>query len=166
MFNLYKYTLITTIHFMIDDVEASQCFQPNGSKMFWVLYCLTLKLISKHSIDFFLQAIPKTIIEHNEDWHNRVTYQTILGTFSFSLVYGKKPGFSPNIYLLSLLLDQFSLGQYFAIKSQIKDLLKTENISANHKEELHVYASDNLCSQINNLVLNRDKVRKTKKRNA
>ena len=32
LFNLYKYTLITTIDFMIDDVGASQSFQPNGSK--------------------------------------------------------------------------------------------------------------------------------------
>ena len=34
LFNLYKYTLITTIHFMIDDVKDSQYFQTNGSKMF------------------------------------------------------------------------------------------------------------------------------------
>ena len=48
LFDLNKYTLITTIHFMIDDVEASQYFQPNGSKMFGVPYCLTLKINSKH----------------------------------------------------------------------------------------------------------------------
>ena len=67
LFNLYKYTLITTIHFVIDDVEASQSFQPNGSKMFGVSYCLTLKLISKHSIDCLLQAIQMIIIKHNKD---------------------------------------------------------------------------------------------------
>ena len=39
LFELNKYTLITSIHFMIDDVEASQSFQPNGSKMFGVPYC-------------------------------------------------------------------------------------------------------------------------------
>jgi hypothetical protein len=52
---------------MIDDVEASQSFEPNGYKMFEFLYCLTLKSISKNSIDCLLQAIPKTIIEHNKD---------------------------------------------------------------------------------------------------
>jgi hypothetical protein len=57
LFDLNKYTHITTIHFMIDDVEASQYFQPNGSKMFGVPYCLTLKLNSKHSIDYFLPNI-------------------------------------------------------------------------------------------------------------
>ena len=41
-----------------------------------------------------------------------------------------------------------------------------ENISIDHKEELHVYASDNICSQIGNPVSNQDKVRKTKMRNA
>ena len=66
LFNLYKFILITTIHFIIDDVEASQSFQTNGFKMFGVPYCLTLKLISKQSIDYFLQAIQKTIIEHNK----------------------------------------------------------------------------------------------------
>ena len=67
LFDMYKYTLITNIHFMIDDVEDSQSFQPNGFKMFGVPYCLTLKLISKHSIDCLLQAIPKIIIKHNKD---------------------------------------------------------------------------------------------------
>ena len=62
---MHKYTLITTIHFMIDDVEASQLFQPNGSKMFGIPYCLTLKLNYKHSIDYFLPNIQNTIIEHN-----------------------------------------------------------------------------------------------------
>ena len=67
LFDLNKYTLITTNHSMIDDVEASQSFQPNGSKMFGVPYCLPLKLNSKHWIDYFLPNIQKTIIEHNED---------------------------------------------------------------------------------------------------
>ena len=89
-----KYTLITIIHFMIDDVEASQYFQTNGSKMIGVPYCLTLKLNSKHSINYFLPNMQKTIIEHNEQWHNRVTYQTSLGTFSFYLIFGKKLIFS------------------------------------------------------------------------
>ena len=117
LFNLYKYTLITTIHFMTDDVEASQSFQTNGSKIMGVSYFLTSKLNSKHSIDYFLLNMPKTIVKHNEDWHERVTYQTILGTFSFSLVCGKKLRFSQNIYLLSLLLDQLSPRQSLSIQS-------------------------------------------------
>ena len=40
------------------------------------------------------------------------------------------------------------------------------NISIDHKEDLHVNASDNLFSQINNLVSNWDKFKKTKMRNA
>ena len=48
LFDLNKYILITTIHFMVDDVEANQSFQTNGSKKFGVPYCLTLKLISTH----------------------------------------------------------------------------------------------------------------------
>ena len=67
LFDLSKYPLITNIHFIIDDVEASQSFQTNGFKMFGVPYCLTLKPISKHSINYFLPNIQKTIIEHNED---------------------------------------------------------------------------------------------------
>ena len=157
---MYKYPLITTIHLMIDDVEAGQYFQPNGFNKFGVPCCLTLKLISKHSIDYFLQAIQKIIIEQNEDWHDRVTYQTSLGIFSFSFGYDKKLSFSPNIYLLSLLLSQFSPGKSSSIESQIKDLLKMESIRTDH-----VYASDNLSSQINNLVSNQDKVRKTKMKN-
>ena len=61
LFDMYKYTLITSIHFMIDDVEASQSFQPNGSKMFGVPYCLTMKLVSK------IQAIQMIIIIYNKD---------------------------------------------------------------------------------------------------
>ena len=76
LFNLSKYPLISTIHFMIDNVEASESFQPDGFKKFGVPYCLTLKLIYKYSIDYFLQAIEKIIIKHDEDWHDRVTYQT------------------------------------------------------------------------------------------
>ena len=57
---------------------------------------------------------------------------------------------SPNTYLSSLLLDQSSHGQSFdVIQSQIK-------------EEIHDYASGNLCFQISNLVSNWDEVRKTK----
>ena len=67
LFDLHKYTLITTIQFMIDDVESSQSFQPNGFKKFGVPYCLTLKLIFKHSIDYFLQVIQKIIIKYDED---------------------------------------------------------------------------------------------------
>ena len=66
-FDMYKYTLITTIHFMIDDVKASQSFQINGSKMFGVPYCMNLKLNSKHSIDSLLQATQMIIIIHNKD---------------------------------------------------------------------------------------------------
>ena len=36
LFDLNKYTLITTIHSRIDDVEASHSFQTNGSKMMGV----------------------------------------------------------------------------------------------------------------------------------
>ena len=45
LLDLSKYPLITIIHFLIDDVEASQSFQTNGFKKFGVLDCLTLKLI-------------------------------------------------------------------------------------------------------------------------
>ena len=110
LFDPNKYTLITTIHFIIDDIEASHSFQTNDFNKFGVPYCLTLKLISKHSIDFLLQAIPKTIIKHGEDWHDRLTYQTSFGIFSFSLVYIKKLSLCPNIYLSSLLLAQSTQG--------------------------------------------------------
>ena len=52
--DLNKYNLITIISFMIDDIEASQSFQNNGSKIMGVFYCLTLKLNSKHSVNYFL----------------------------------------------------------------------------------------------------------------
>ena len=161
LFDLNKYNLITTIHFIIDDVEASQCLQLIRSKMFGVSYCLTLKLNSKHSIDHFLPRIQKTIIEHNEDWNDTGTYQNSLGIFSFSLGYDKKLSFPPNVYLLSLLLTQFSRGKSSSIIYQIKDLLKMESIRTDH-----VYASENLSSQINKWVSNRDKVRKTKRKHA
>ena len=67
LFDLNKYTLTTTISCMVDDVEAIYSFQNNGSKLMGVFYCLTLKLNSKHSIDYFLPNMQKTIIEHNED---------------------------------------------------------------------------------------------------
>ena len=52
LFDINKYTLITAIHFIIDDVEVSQSLQPIDSKMFGVPYCLTLKFISKNSLLF------------------------------------------------------------------------------------------------------------------
>ena len=41
-----------------------------------------------------------------------------------------------------------------------------ENISTNHKEYIYVSTSANFFSQINKLVLKRDKVRKTKMQHA
>ena len=41
-----------------------------------------------------------------------------------------------------------------------------EYIITNNKEDLHANTSDNLFSQIGNLVSNQDKVKKTKMRNA
>jgi hypothetical protein len=73
LFDMNKYTLITTIHFMVDDVEASRSFQTNGFKKFGVPYYLTLKLVSKHSSDSLLQATQMIIIIYNKDWHDRVT---------------------------------------------------------------------------------------------
>ena len=84
LFDLNKYTLITAIHFIVDDVEASQSFQTNGCKKFGVPYCLTLKLVSKHSIDSLLQATQMIIIIYNKDWHDRVTYKTFGDIFIFS----------------------------------------------------------------------------------
>lgn len=106
------------------------------------------------------------IIIYNKDWHDRVTYQKSLGIFSFSLVPNKKLSFSSNIYLLSLLLDQLYLGQSFSIQSEIKDLLKMENIGTDHKGYIYVYTSNNLCSQINKLVSKWDKARRTKMKHA
>ena len=73
---------------------------------------------------------------------------------------------SSYIYLFSLLLDQLYPGQSFSIQSEIKDLLIMENIGTDHKGYIYVYASDNLCSQINKLVLNRDRVRNTEMQHA
>ena len=73
------------------------------------------------------------IIINNKDWHDRVTYQNSLGIFSWSLVPDKKLSFSSNIYLLSPLSDQFSLGQPFSIQSEIKDLLIMENTGIDNK---------------------------------
>ena len=55
--NLHEYTLITTIHCIVDYVEASHSLQSNVFKKFGVPYCLFMKLISNHSIDCLLQAI-------------------------------------------------------------------------------------------------------------
>ena len=106
------------------------------------------------------------IVINNKDLHDRVTYQNSLGIFSCSLVPDKKLSLSSNIYLLSLLLDQLYPGQSFSIQSEIKDLLKMENIGTDHKEYIYDYASDNLCSQIHKLVSKLERVRKTKKKHA
>ena len=71
-----------------------------------------------------------------------MTYQIVLEIFSFSLASRKKLSFFQNIYSSSLQLAQISQGQSFdVIQSQIK-------------EEIHVYASDNIFFQINNLMSN------------
>ena len=89
-----------------------------------------MKLISKHSIDYLLQTIQRTIIKYD-----RVTCQIALGIFLFSLVYSKKLSLSPNIYLSSLLLSQYSQGKYFDVmQSQIKDFFKVVNKSSDPKE--------------------------------
>ena len=147
---------------MIDDVEAIQSFQNNGSEPMGVFYCLTLKLNSNH----FLPNMQMIIIINNKDWHDRVTYQNYLGIFSCSLVPNKKLSSSSNIYLLSLLLDQLYPVQSFSIQSEIEDLLKMENIGIDHKGYIYVYTSDNICSQINKLVSKRDRFRKTRKKHA
>ena len=106
------------------------------------------------------------IIINNKDWHDRVTYQNYLGIFSCSFVPDKRLSFSSNIYLLSLLLDQLYPGQSFPIQSEIKVLLKVKNIGTDDKWYIYVYASNYLCSQLNKLVSNQDKVRMTKKKHA
>ena len=151
---------------MIDDVEAIQSFQNNGSKPIGVFYCLTLKLSSKHSIKYFLPNMQMIIIIKDKDWPDRVAYQNSLGIFSCSLVPNKKLSFSSHIYLLSPLSDELYPGKSFSIQSKIKDLLKMENIGTDQKEDIHVYASDNICSQINKLVSKRGTVRKTKEKHA
>jgi hypothetical protein len=77
-----KYTLTTTISYMIDDVESIQSFQNNVSELMGVFYCLTLKLNSKHSVNYFHPNMQMIIIINNKDWHDRVTYQNSLGIFS------------------------------------------------------------------------------------
>ena len=106
------------------------------------------------------------IVINNKDWHDKVTYQNSMGIFSWSLVPDKKVSFSSHIYMLSPLLDQLYPGQSFSIQSEIKDLLKTTNIGIDHKGYIYVYASDNICSQINKLVSKRGRVRKNKKEHA
>ena len=123
-----------------------------------------LELNSNHSINYFLPNIQMIIIINNKDLHDRVTYQNSLGIFSWSLVHDKKVSFSSHIYLLSPLSDQLYPRQSFSIQSEIKDLLKIENIGTDHKGYIYVYASDNICSQINKLVSKRDRVRKTRKK--
>ena len=126
LFDPHKYTLITAIYFMVDDVEASQSLQSNVFIKFGVPYCFFMKLISKHSIDCVLQTIQRTIIKHYKDRHDRVTCQTYLG---------KKLSLSQNIYLSSLLLSQSDQGQYFnVIQSHIKYFMKVENKSNDPKE--------------------------------
>ena len=95
-------------------------------------------------------------------WH----IKNSLGMFLCSLVPNKKLSSSSNIYLLSLLLDQLYLGQSFLIQSEIKDVLKMENIGTDKKEYICVYPSDNICSQINKLVSKRGRVRNTKEKHA
>ena len=151
---------------MIDDVEAIQSFQNNGSERMGVFYYFTLKLNSKHSVNYFLPNMQMIIIINNKDWHDRVTYQNYMRIFSWSVVPNKKVSFSSHIYLLLPVSDQFSHGQSFSIQSEIKDLLIVANIGTDHKEYIYVYASDNLCSQINKLVSKRDRVGKTKEKHA
>ena len=95
-----------------------------------------------------------------------MTYQNSLGIFSCALVPDKKLNSSSNIHLLSFLLDQLYPGQTFFIQSEIKDLLKMDNIGTDQKEYIYVYALDNICSQINKLVSKRGRIRKTKEKHA
>ena len=85
LFDLNKYTLITTIHFVIDDVEARLYLQTNGFKKFGVPYCMTLQLISKHSIDSLLQSTQTIIVYLTKTgmigWH----IKPIWGYFHFLL---------------------------------------------------------------------------------
>ena len=65
--DLNKYNLITTISFIIDDIEAIQSFQNNGSNLMGVLYGLTLKIISQYSINHLFPSTKKIIVEHIKD---------------------------------------------------------------------------------------------------
>ena len=67
LFDLNKYTLTTTLSCMIDDVETIQSFQNNGYKLMGVFYCLTLKLNSKYSDNYFLPNMQMIIIINNKD---------------------------------------------------------------------------------------------------
>ena len=67
LFDRHKYILMTTIHFMVNDVEASQSLQSNVLMKFRVPYCLFMKQISKHSIGCLFQTIQRTIIKHYKD---------------------------------------------------------------------------------------------------
>ena len=132
LFDLNKYTLTTTISCMIDDVEAIRSFQNNVSELTGFFYFLTLKLNSKHSANYFLPNMQMIIIINKKDWHDKVTYENSLGIFSCSLVPDKKLSFSSNIYLLSLLLAQFSQEQKsFVI--QISNQIFIENGKYKHR---------------------------------
>ena len=104
-----KYALIITIHLWL-----MMWLVITFKSMDGVSYCLILKLNSQHSIDYFLPNMENNIVKHIEHWHEKVTYQTFLETFSFDLVYGKKLIFSQNIYLLSPLFNSnFSQGIFY-----------------------------------------------------
>ena len=94
-------------------------------------------------------------------WHIKILWGYFHGLCSW-----QESKFSSHIYLLSPLSDQLYPGQYFPIQSEIKDLLKIENIGTDHKEYIYDYASDNLGSQIHKLVSKWERVRKTKKKHA
>ena len=113
LFDLNKYSFLIAIHFIIDDVEASHPFQTNGSEMIGVLCFLTLEIISQHSIGSVLQSIQRIIINHKKDWHDGVTYQTSLGTFSFWISYGSTLIFSSNFIYYHSYQPSFPKGNRF-----------------------------------------------------
>ena len=57
LFELHKYNLITTIPFMVNDVEDSQSLQSNVLINLGFPCCLFMKPIAKHSVDCLLQTI-------------------------------------------------------------------------------------------------------------
>ena len=57
LFELHKYNLITTIPFMVNDVEDSQSLQSNVLINLGFPCCLFMKPIVKHSVDCLLQTI-------------------------------------------------------------------------------------------------------------
>ena len=67
LFDLNKYTLTTTISSMIDDVESIHSFQNNVYELMGVFYCLTLKLKSKYSVNYFLPNMQMIVIINNKD---------------------------------------------------------------------------------------------------